>query len=118
MNAKTTAPVSGVNGRAMPASKPQPARRLPKTWRDRLPNPSVYYGKRVERLGKPNAFGWVQGRCPFHEDREASLSVNVTSAKGGWLCFAGCGKGDLVSFHMRATGLPFRDAVADLLGVR
>ena len=60
----------------------------------------------------------AQGKCPFHDDHEASMSVNVVSPKGGWLCFAGCGKGDLVAFHMRATGLPFPDAVADLLGVR
>lgn len=114
MHPKRNAPVSGVTGKALPKQ----TRRLPQTWRDRLPDPATYYAQRVEKLGKPNGFGWAQGKCPFHDDHEASLSVNVVSPKGGWLCFAGCGKGDLVAFHMRATGLPFPDAVADLLGVR
>lgn len=91
---------------------------LPANWRGRLPDPAIYYGRHVERLGKPNAEGWAQGRCPFHEDRHESLSVNVVGARGGWRCFAGCGRGDLVSFHQRVTGNPFRDTVRDLLGLR
>lgn len=35
---------------------------------------------------------------------------------GGWRCFAGCGAGDLLSFHERLTGMGFRDAVAELTG--
>ena len=31
------------------------------------------------------------------------------------VCFAGCGKGDLVGFHMRLKGLAFREAVRDLV---
>ena len=92
--------------------------RLPGNWRDRLPDPAAYYSQHVEGLGKPNAEGWAQGRCPFHEDRHDSMSVHVGSARGGWRCFAGCGRGDLVSFHQRLTGKGFKDAVADLLGIR
>ncbi|MBN8727436.1 MAG: hypothetical protein J0H15_06995 [Xanthomonadales bacterium] len=90
--------------------------RLPRDWRDRLPDPAGYYAQQVARLGKPNASGWAQGACPFHEDREASLSVAVAGARGGWRCFAGCGHGDLVAFHERLTGFAFREAVRDLLG--
>ena len=39
-----------------------------------------------------------QGRCPFHDDHEPSLSVN--SAKGLWHCF-GCGKGGGVDQFIR-----------------
>ena len=92
--------------------------RLPESWRDRLPDPARYYGQHVAKLGRPNAAGWAQGKCPFHEDRNASLSVQVNDAGGGWRCFAGCGGGDLVAFHMRATGKSFREAVRELLGAR
>lgn len=92
--------------------------RLPANWRDRLPDPAAYYGQHVAGLGKPNGDGWAQGRCPLHDDRHESLSVHLAHPRGGWCCFAGCGKGDMVSFHERLTGKGFRDAVADLLGVR
>ncbi|KAF1688166.1 hypothetical protein B1992_01765 [Pseudoxanthomonas broegbernensis] len=91
-------------------------RRLPEHWRDRLPDPDAYYRARIPSLGKAHGNGWAQGRCPFHDDGTASLSVNL--AHGGWKCFAGCGGGDLVGFHVRVSGLPFTDAVRDLLGVR
>ena len=35
-------------------------------------------------------------RCPFHEDKIDSCSINVD--KGVWICFAGCGSGSLKSF--------------------
>jgi len=90
--------------------------RLPDDWRNRLPDPRSYYRKRVAKLGKAQLSGWAQGQCPFHEDRNASLSVNLSH--GGWMCFAGCDSGDLVSFHMRLAGLSFKEAVRELLGLR
>lgn len=92
--------------------------RLPADWRERLPEPERYYRAHFAKLGKANAEGWAQGRCPFHEDRSASLSVNLHGERGGWRCFAGCGQGDMVGFHIRLTGKPFKDAARDLLGVR
>lgn len=91
---------------------------LPHNWRDRLPDPAAYYGQHVAKLGKPNPEGWAQGRCPLHEDRHESLSVHLVGGAGGWRCFAGCGKGDMVAFHELLTGKPFKDAVRDLLGLR
>jgi hypothetical protein len=92
--------------------------RLPDDWRQRLPDPATYYRGVFERLGKMNAAGWSLVRCPFHPDQTASLSVQVVDARGGFTCFACGAKGDLLAFHMRRTGLPFRDAVADLIGDR
>lgn len=89
---------------------------LPRDWRDRLPDPAGYYSRHLPKLSKPNAAGWAQARCPFHTDRAASLSVNLRH--GGWRCFAGCGQGDMVSFHERLTGLDFLDAARELAGVR
>lgn len=91
------------------------ARRLPENWRDQLPQPEAYYRAHVERLGARHASDWAQGRCPFHDDRTASLSVHLGSVSGGWRCFAGCGSGDLLGFHMRLTGLGFAEAARDLL---
>ncbi len=91
---------------------------LPANWRQRLPDPTVYYAEHVRKLGAVNSAGWAPGRCPFHEDREASLSVHLGGDRGGWRCFAGCGHGDVVSFHQRLTGMDFKGAVRDLLGLR
>lgn len=91
--------------------------RAPDNWRDRLPDPAGYYADKVVKLGKRNSDGWAQGRCPFHDDHDASLSVNLAGSRGGWRCFAGCGHGDMVAFHMRLRNLPFVDAVRELVGV-
>lgn len=97
--------------------KPRKAAYLPRDWRNRLPDPASYYAQHVQKLTKPNATGWAQGRCPFHEDHNASLSVHVTGERGHWRCFASCGGGDLVGFHQRITGLDFVAAVRDLIGL-
>ena len=89
--------------------------RLPLNWRERLPDPETYYRKRIDKLGQRHGNGWAQGRCPLHDDGNASLSVNLDSSHGGWRCFAGCGHGDLLAFHMRLTALGFADAVRDLV---
>jgi hypothetical protein len=89
--------------------------RLPANWRDRLPDPAHYYAQHVAKLTRPNGTGWAQGVCPFHEDRNASLSVHVIGARGGWRCFAGCGGGDMVGFHMRLRGCDFKTAVGELV---
>lgn len=91
---------------------------IPHNWRDRLPDPAVYYAAHVAKLSRPNATGWAQGTCPLHDDHNASLSVHVANERGGWRCFAGCGGGDLVGFHMKLRGLDFKTAVRDLIGVR
>lgn len=94
---------------------PTKTRRLPDNWRDRLPDPARYYAGVFERIGKPNASGWALVRCPFHDDKHASLSVQMIGEWGGFTCFACGAKGDLLAFHMRRSGLAFADAVRDLL---
>lgn len=91
---------------------------LPANWRERLPDPATYYAAHVSKLSRPCATGWASGCCPFHEDRQASFSVHLTGARGTWRCHASCGGGDLVGFHMRKTGLSFKAAVRELLGLR
>jgi DNA primase len=52
------------------------------------------------------------GRCPFHEERTPSFSVNATEKL--FYCF-GCGKGgDLITFVRETEGLDFAEAVETL----
>jgi hypothetical protein len=44
----------------------------------------------------------VSGKCPFHDDRKASLSVNLE--QGTWFCHAGDGGGGLLDFERKLTG--------------
>ena len=90
--------------------------RIPQNWRDRLPDPATYYSQHVAKLGHPNASGYAQGSCPFHDDKNRSFSVCITGSHGGLRCFASCGGGDLVGFHQRRSGLDFKAAVRDLIG--
>ncbi len=78
--------------------------------KDRLPIPLEYYRARLHRLRVRGQ--WATARCPFHEDKNPSLSVSLTH--GGFICFA-CGvKGDLLDFHQRLTGLSFVEAAKAL----
>jgi hypothetical protein len=43
----------------------------------------------------------ISVRCPFHNDKHASLSVNMQD--GVWMCHAGCGAGGLIDFEMKAS---------------
>src|SRR6266576_318962 len=55
------------------------------------------------------------GRCPFHEDRSPSFSVNAVDKL--YYCF-GCGaKGDLITFVRETEGLDFAGAI-EWLGER
>jgi len=61
-------------------------------------------GIELKRAGKD-----LLGRCPFHEDAEASLVVTV--AKNLWHCF-GCGVGGgPIDWVIKSRGVSFRHAV-------
>jgi CHC2 zinc finger len=85
---------------------------LPRDWRERLPLAFKYYPKHVKDLGEPGGGSIAKGNCPLHDDYRASLSVNLDS--GHWYCPC-CGGGTLTIFHQRLTGLPWNDAVVDLI---
>ena len=62
-------------------------------------------GVELKQIGKD-----LHGRCPFHDDRGASLVV--TPAKGLWHCLGACGKGgSAIDWVMRSQGVSFRHAV-------
>jgi DNA primase catalytic core len=51
----------------------------------------------------------LRGRCPFHDDREASLVI--TPAKNLWHCFSCQIGGGPIDWMMKAKGVSFRHAV-------
>ena len=53
--------------------------------------------------------GKFVAKCPFHEDKLPSLSINDN--RGLWHCFAGCGGGDIYSFIMMAEKVDFPTAI-------
>ncbi len=55
---------------------------------------------------------WLSGLCPFHEDRHNSFSFNRKTLH--WVCFAGCGKGDVFDFLMRSSGRSFKETLIEL----
>ncbi|MEO9091119.1 MAG: CHC2 zinc finger domain-containing protein [Rhodanobacter sp.] len=94
----------------------EPFARVPDNWRERLPDPASYYALHVAKLGQPKGNGYAVGLCPFHDDHSPSFGVKLTGERGLWCCYAGCGKGDMVAFHQRLTGLDFKAAVSELIG--
>ncbi|MGB1025398.1 MAG: DNA primase, partial [Rhodospirillaceae bacterium] len=66
--------------------------------------------RRVKLIrGGPGEF---KGLCPFHNEKTPSFTVSDT--KGFFHCF-GCGAhGDVIAFEMRASNVPFLDAVERL----
>ncbi|MEK4023644.1 bifunctional DNA primase/polymerase [Sporosarcina sp. FSL W7-1283] len=51
---------------------------------------------------------WKSSKCPFHNDKNNSFSFCATD--GGWICHAGCGKGNGLHFLERIYGISKRKA--------
>ena len=77
---------------------------------DRLDIPQ-FYRELVPSLmenGKPEALGL----CPFHDDHDPSLSVNIIT--GLYRCFSCGAKGDVFTFYQKTKGVDFRTALKDV----
>lgn len=75
--------------------------------------PERYY-KEIAKLAiiheNDNEWG---ARCPFHEDKKKSFSVN--RATGAWICYGACGEGGgIVKYHARLLKMSEEDALVDL----
>ncbi|CAA9547545.1 MAG: hypothetical protein AVDCRST_MAG43-785 [uncultured Thermomicrobiales bacterium] len=104
--------------RAQPTAPP-----WPKGWRSALPDAQrvkdhldllAYYrllGIVPERAG-PH---WiVPCDLPSHPGPDMHPSLRITGNGRGWYCFPCALGGDLLTLHCARTGLPFRDALAEL----
>jgi 5S rRNA maturation endonuclease (ribonuclease M5) len=54
-------------------------------------------------------------RCPFHDDQNASLSVNL--ADGVWCCQAGCGKGGMIDFEVKISNCDTDTAKSNIASI-
>ncbi|MBI3755392.1 MAG: toprim domain-containing protein [Deltaproteobacteria bacterium] len=61
---------------------------------------------------KENGNGQALGLCPFHDDHNPSLSINLES--GLFNCRAGCGGGDIFSFYQRYRKVDFKTALKEI----
>lgn len=76
--------------------------------RESNPLPSVVGGViKLHRAGNE----W-KGCCPFHADKSPSFAIYDAGRK--WICFAGCGGGDVFDFVSRLHGIGLRDAAVML----
>ena len=51
-------------------------------------------------------------RCPFHDDKTPSMTVNIKT--GMYNCFGCSASGDFINFHMKMKNLDFKSALNDL----
>lgn len=75
-------------------------------WRHPIGPVLAHYGARSVPQGR---LGWTKMRCPFHDDRHASATVNTEL--NAFACF-GCGiKGDTYTIIMEQEGVEYREAL-------
>lgn len=76
-----------------------------------LPSSITYYETQNIKLKGGGA--WRDAICPFHQDTNPSLRVNLE--KGAYRCMV-CGAhgGDVLAFHMHKHGLNFVEACKEL----
>jgi DNA primase len=79
--------------------------------REKLPSAEVYY--RLQGLNLIGGGMWRTALCPFHDDRNPSLRINM--GRGGFCCMA-CGAkgGDVLDFHRKRYDMTFPEAVQAL----
>jgi putative DNA primase/helicase len=72
----------------------------------------IYFESRLN--GQPIAATGrdVSVRCPFHDDRQASVSLHVD--RGVWNCHAGCGSGGILEFEKRFSNCDTTTAWANI----
>ena len=79
--------------------------------RELLPEPLDFYARHLQTL-KGNG-KWAKAICPFHEDHNPSMSINVET--GAYRCFA-CGArgGGVIDFYMQLNDVDFKTAAKAL----
>lgn len=79
--------------------------------RDLLPTPAKYYSQQFKNFRIKSE--WVKVICPFHDDHNPSLNVNLVF--GGFRCFVcgahGC---DVLAFQMQRYKQSFKQAAIAL----
>lgn len=76
----------------------------------RLPAPVDFYFN--QGLTLKGGGVWRSALCPFHQDKNPSLSINTEH--GGYICHVCNAHGDMVGFYMALYGVDFVQACKDL----
>ena len=76
----------------------------------RLPTPLAFYKQLGINLKGSNE--WRSAKCPFHDDKHASFSINTVH--GGFICHACGAKGDMLKFYMDYKKVNFKTACTEL----
>src|SRR3989338_8899111 len=71
----------------------------------------AFYQSHIINL-KENGKAQALGLCPFHDDHNPSLSINLES--GLFNCLAGCGGGDVFTFYQRYKKIDFKTAIKEI----
>ena len=67
------------------------------------------------RVRKVNEDGTFTGLCPLHDDQNnPSFSAHRKTGRWGWICFTGCGGGNLIDLYMARHGKSFGEAMGEL----
>lgn len=79
---------------------------MPRTQWERIVNLEDYYTALLKdyRISGTQ----ITGRCPMHDDSNASFSASLV--KPVWTCHAKCGKGDIVGLHAKVKGITRKQA--------
>ena len=86
--------------------RPQNVRRRGAVNKSRLAEPSTFYSQ--FDIALKGGSGWQMVKCPFHDDKQASMSVN--REHGGYKCHACGAGGDVIGFYMQWHSVSFIDA--------
>ncbi len=73
-----------------------------------------YYLERLKRVKKLGA-DQISSLCPFHDDKNESFGVHLVTGK--WICRAGCGEGNVISFHAQLNEISTKEAYKALLRI-
>jgi putative DNA primase/helicase len=77
-----------------------------------------YYEARLEGRSLRKSGDDYTTRCPFHDDTHASLAISTR--KGVWTCFAGCGSGGVLDFECKFSSSDRATAykhIAEIIGI-
>lgn len=89
------------------------AREIPDDFMRRMPDPLLYYARRVKGLTAADEFGWASAVCPLAR-YPLGHRIRIDMKTGNFNCPV-CGRGDLLLFHMLLTGLRFKACVLELI---
>lgn len=74
-----------------------------------MPDYRKFYSNYFPRLPEPNGQNEVMVSCPFHDDRDPSMSINLET--GLWKCFGECDEGgDVYRFYEKIHDVDFQQA--------